>query len=205
MSCPARPDLTFGSTRLKTSSVAATANTPSLKASARVFLTTKPYSGLRGAAEKPSTELRRPCGPSPGSATALLAHACTMHSLRCSSLHPDLGHLDRRISRRRFSAAPLTKRLHSPPDDKQRRGVEDRAVRTRHDPDEQCEGKALQRRATSDQDRRQDEDDREARDDRPRRGLHDAEVHHLLEGKPLADAKVFADPVEHDDRVVHRE
>src|SRR5216684_7495821 len=61
----------------------------------------------RGAAEKPSTDLRRPCGPSPGSATALLAHACTMRSLRCSSLHPDLGHLDRRISRRRFSAAPL--------------------------------------------------------------------------------------------------
>src|SRR5258708_8716694 len=29
----------------------------------------------RGAAEKPSTDLRRPCGPDPGSATALLAHA----------------------------------------------------------------------------------------------------------------------------------
>src|SRR5450759_704001 len=67
----------------------------------------KPPSSPRGAAEKPSTELRRPCGPSPGSATALLAPACTMHSLRCSSLHPDLSHLDRRISRRRFSAAPL--------------------------------------------------------------------------------------------------
>src|SRR6202140_5867906 len=63
--------------------------------------------GSRGAAEKPSTELRRPGGPSPGSATALLAYACTTRSLRCSSLHPDLGHLDRRISRRRFSAAPL--------------------------------------------------------------------------------------------------
>jgi hypothetical protein len=25
-----------------------------------------------------------------------------MRSLRCSSLHPDLGHLDRRISRRGF-------------------------------------------------------------------------------------------------------
>src|SRR5260370_40363015 len=49
-----------------------------------------------------STDLRRPCGPSPGSATALLAHACPMRSLRCSSLHPDLGHLDRRISRRGF-------------------------------------------------------------------------------------------------------
>src|ERR1700686_4468307 len=62
----------------------------------------------RGAAEKPSTALRRPSGPSPGSATALLAYACTMRSLCCSSLHPDLGHLDRRISRRRFSAAPLS-------------------------------------------------------------------------------------------------
>src|ERR1700681_3890538 len=30
-----------------------------------------------------------------------------MRSLRCSSLHPDLGHLDRPTSRRRFSAAPL--------------------------------------------------------------------------------------------------
>src|SRR5216683_2749847 len=53
--------------------------------------------------ETPSTDLRRPCGPSPGSATALLAHAFTMRSLRCSSLHPDLGHLDRRTSRRRIS------------------------------------------------------------------------------------------------------
>src|SRR5580704_5991166 len=46
MSFPARPEPTFGSTRLKTSSVAATANTPSLKASARVFLTKKTL--LRG-------------------------------------------------------------------------------------------------------------------------------------------------------------
>jgi len=30
-----------------------------------------------------------------------------MRSLRCSSLHPDLGHLDRRISRRGFPAGPL--------------------------------------------------------------------------------------------------
>src|SRR5450759_2782962 len=30
---------------------------------------------LRGATGKPSTDLRRPCGPSPGSAPALLAHA----------------------------------------------------------------------------------------------------------------------------------
>jgi len=30
-----------------------------------------------------------------------------MRSLRCSSLHPDLGHLDRRISRRGLPAAPL--------------------------------------------------------------------------------------------------
>src|SRR5258708_39601323 len=32
-------------------------------------------SAPRGAAEKPSADLRRPCGPSPGSATALLADA----------------------------------------------------------------------------------------------------------------------------------
>src|ERR1700674_1718244 len=69
-----------------------------------------PRKGTRGAAEKPSTDLRRPCGPSPGSAPALLAHACTMHSLRCSSLHPDLDHLDRRISRRGFSAGPLAEK-----------------------------------------------------------------------------------------------
>jgi len=30
-----------------------------------------------------------------------------MRSLRCSSLRPDLGHLDRRISRRGLSAVPL--------------------------------------------------------------------------------------------------
>ncbi len=30
-----------------------------------------------------------------------------MRSLRCSALRPDLGHLDRRISRRGFSAEPL--------------------------------------------------------------------------------------------------
>ncbi|TMC07627.1 MAG: 30S ribosomal protein S21 [Chloroflexi bacterium] len=29
-----------------------------------------------------------------------------MRSLRCSELHPHLGHLDRRISRRALSAAP---------------------------------------------------------------------------------------------------
>jgi hypothetical protein len=41
-----------------------------------------------------------------------------MRSLRCSSLHPDLGHLDRRISRRWFSAAPLSSpRLAQAPDD----------------------------------------------------------------------------------------
>src|SRR5258706_7178099 len=63
--------------------------------------------GLGDAAEKPSTDLRCPCGPSPGSAPVLLAHAYTMHSLRCSSLQPDLSHLDHRISRRGFPAAPL--------------------------------------------------------------------------------------------------
>src|SRR6266851_4465070 len=38
------------------------------------------------------------------------ARSCSrqMHSLRCSELHPHLGHLDRRISRRGPSAAPLT-------------------------------------------------------------------------------------------------
>jgi hypothetical protein len=40
-----------------------------------------------------------------------------MRSLRCSSLHPDLGHLDRRISRRGFSAPPLSPpRLAQAPD-----------------------------------------------------------------------------------------
>src|SRR5579864_5566727 len=34
-----------------------------------------------------------------------------MRSLRCSSLHPDLDHLDRRISRRGFSAVPLARLL----------------------------------------------------------------------------------------------
>src|SRR5438477_12399602 len=57
---------------------------------------------------RPATDLRRPCGRSAGSAPALLAHACRMRSLRCSELHPNLSHLDRRISRRGLSAeAPL--------------------------------------------------------------------------------------------------
>src|ERR1700674_3104565 len=34
--------------------------------------------------ETPSTDLRRPCGPSPGSATALLAHAST-RCARCAA------------------------------------------------------------------------------------------------------------------------
>jgi protein-tyrosine phosphatase len=37
-----------------------------------------------------------------------------MRSLRCSSLRPDLGHLDRRISRRGFPAVPLARRLDWP-------------------------------------------------------------------------------------------
>src|SRR5258708_34833957 len=70
---------------------------------ARLSLETRP--------EKPSTELRRPCGPSSGSAPPLLTYACSMRSLGCSSLHPNLGHLDRRISRRRFPAAALAAEL----------------------------------------------------------------------------------------------
>jgi len=40
-----------------------------------------------------------------------------MRALRCSELRPDLDHLDRRISRRGFSAAPLEPRplAHSRP------------------------------------------------------------------------------------------
>src|SRR5213082_3007538 len=55
---------------------------------------------------RPATDLRRPCGRSSGSAPPLLAHACRMRSLRCSELHPNIDHLDRRISRRGFSAEP---------------------------------------------------------------------------------------------------
>src|SRR5438552_18755690 len=79
--------------------------------------------GARGAAENASPDLRRPCGPLPPALRAgtpvvvLLAHAIDlMRSLRCSEL--PLGSplrssgrrpLDRRISRRRFPAAPLAR------------------------------------------------------------------------------------------------
>src|ERR1700694_2738425 len=63
--------------------------------------------------EKPSMDLRRPCGPSSRSAPALLAYEWMMRSLRCSSLssgvpvaQPREGPLDHRISRRGFPAAP---------------------------------------------------------------------------------------------------
>src|SRR5690349_9339977 len=96
-------------------------------------------------------------------------------------------------------ARRLTDRLQLPPDDKQRRGVEDRAVRARYDSDQQGQRETLQRLSTGDEDRTQDQDDREAGDDRPRGGLHDAQVHDLLERQPLADPQVFADSVEDDD------
>src|SRR6266446_869656 len=54
--------------------------------------------------EDASADLRRPCGPSSGSASALLTRESTMRSLRCSSLHPNLNRLDRRISRRGSTA-----------------------------------------------------------------------------------------------------
>jgi murein DD-endopeptidase MepM/ murein hydrolase activator NlpD len=63
-----------------------------------------PGSRLRSPAERPSTELRRPCGRSAGSAPALLAYACPMRSLRSRSIlwGPRAVRgvsLDRRISR----------------------------------------------------------------------------------------------------------
>src|SRR2546430_9866884 len=95
--------------------------------------------------------------------------------------------------------------LESPPNDQQRRCVEDGAVGAGDDSDQERQREALDRLATRDEDRRQDEHHGEAGDDRPRRGLHDAQVHDLLEGEALADTQVFADPVEDHDRVVDRE
>src|SRR6266581_3162929 len=43
------------------------------------------------------------------SSCAARSRSSPMRSLRCSELHPNLGHLDRRISRRRFPAAPLAR------------------------------------------------------------------------------------------------
>jgi len=58
--------------------------------------------------EKPSPDLRRPMRPICGlSSCAARSRSSPMRSLRCSELHPHLGHLDRRISRRGFPAAPL--------------------------------------------------------------------------------------------------
>src|SRR6266566_8882718 len=41
-----------------------------------------------------ATDLRRPCTPSPGLASAVLAHPPRVGSLRSSAPPPDLGHLD---------------------------------------------------------------------------------------------------------------
>src|SRR5712691_8587953 len=62
-----------------------------------------------------------------------------------------------------ISTAALHRRLpeglQPTPDDQQWGGVEDRAVRTRDDADEESEREALQRVAARDKDRDQDEDD----------------------------------------------
>src|SRR5258708_8051067 len=65
----------------------------------------------RGAAEKPSTDLRRPCGPDPGSATALLAHAYGDALAPLLVASPGSGPPGSPNLSPRFSAAPLEHEL----------------------------------------------------------------------------------------------
>src|SRR5439155_8654540 len=61
--------------------------------------------GAAGAVDGSSAPMRPICGLR---SCAARSRSCPMRSLRCSSRRPHLSHLDRRISRRRSPAAPLS-------------------------------------------------------------------------------------------------
>src|SRR6266545_7948668 len=120
--------------------------------------------------------------------------------------------LRRRIGRDRISGggglrppalAPLVLELLPQRDDL--RGIEDRGVRARDDPDEQREREVADRVAAEEEEREQRHEHRERRDHGPRQRLHDREVDDGVERLAHVQLQVLADPVEDDDRVVHGE
>src|SRR3954447_2105140 len=91
------------------------------------------------------------------------------------------------------------------PHDEERARVEDREVRPRDDPEEQCQHERADRRAGEEQQRQQRDHDREAGGDRPAERLEDRVVDDPVERLAGVARAVLTDPVEHDDRVVHGE